>query len=121
MTPIYLANTAEPLGILQTILDGGLPLALLVAIYIVFTLYKKEKEAKTEEVSARVASVEAHAAEMSRLRDAYSIKVEELLRERIESETTSQRIIIEAKEVLQSVVMQMDTLSSLIEFADRED
>lgn len=117
---ITLAAETVELGILQTILDGGLPLALLVAIYIVFTLYKKEKEAKDAEVAARVSSVQAHATEMSQLRIDYSVKVESLLRERIESETASQRIIIEAKEVLQSVVMQMGALGDLIEAADRE-
>jgi Ca2+/Na+ antiporter len=107
------------LGILQTILNGGLPLALLIAVYIIFTLYKKEKEAKDSETTARVAAVTSHAKELGDLRDAYSTKVEQLLRERIESETASQKIIIETREVMQSVVMQMGTIRALIETAER--
>ena len=115
---LQLAN-AE-LGLLDTILDGGLPVALLIAVYVIFSLYRKEKDAKDAEVAARVKSVEDHATVVSELKSAYSVKVEKLLRERIESETASQKIIIEAKEIMQSVIMQMGTISDLIEAAERE-
>jgi len=117
---LQLAQSDPALGIFQTILEGGLPLALLIALYVVFTLYKKEKEAKDAEVTARIASTEAHAKEMANLRADYSTKVEQLLRERLESETTSQRVIIEAKDVMQSAVMQMNTIGDLIEAVERD-
>jgi len=117
---IQLAQSAE-LGFLQTILDGGLPLALLVAIYIVFKLYQKEKDAKNTEVSARVAAVEAHATATNQLRIDYSDKVESLLRERIDIETATQRVVIEAKEVMQSVVMQLNAISDLLAAVERGD
>lgn len=116
---LQLADVSQ-LGILQTILDGGLPLALIIGVYVVFMLYKKEKEAKDVEVNKRVEVVEAHAAAIGTLRSDYSKKVEELLRERIASETASQKILIENKEVMQSVVMQMSTIGDLIEAAERE-
>lgn len=117
---MFLQLASTEIGILQTILDGGLPLALLIAIGVVFKLYQAEKSAKDEEVGKRVTAAEASAVAEGNLRKEYSTKVESLLRERIESETSSQRIIIEATEVMQSVVMQMGTLGDLIEAAERE-
>jgi hypothetical protein len=118
---MLLAQAAEPIGLLTTLLEGGLPLLLLVALCIVGYLYKKEKEAKDAEVAARVKAVENHSESTSKLKTEYSKKVEELLRERLESETHGQRIIIEAKDVMQSVVMQMTTLGDFLEQASQED
>lgn len=111
--------TDPALGLFQTILEGGLPLALLIAIYVVFSLYKKEKEAKDVEVTARIKATKDHSKDMADLRSDYSDKVEQLLRERLASEATSLKVIIEAKEVMQSAVMQMNTIGDLIEAAER--
>lgn len=120
MIILSLAQADPSLGIFQTILEGGLPLALLIALYVLFSLYNKERAAKDVEVSARIAATENHSKEMAVLRSAYSDKVEQLLRERLESEASSQRVIIEAKEVMQSAVMQMSSLGDLIEAVERE-
>jgi len=119
MDILLLAQQQETLGTLQTILDGGLPLMLLIALCIVGYLYKKEKEAKDVEVAARVTAVESHSAETSKLKSDYSKKVEELLRERIESESETQKALIESTEIMKAVVMTMnncnETLESVIE------
>lgn len=116
---LQLAQQAETLGILQTILDGGLPLMLLIALCIVGYLYKKEKEAKDVAGNSLIANTEAHSTEISTLKGAYSDKVEELLRERLESESEMQKALLEAKEVMKSTVMAMnncnETLEALIE------
>lgn len=112
---LQLAQQAETLGTLQTILDGGLPLMLLIALCIVGYLYKKEKEATTEAIKARVAAVEGHATETSKLKSEFSEKVEQLLRERIESESEMQKALIENKEIMQAAVMTMNNCNTTLE------
>ncbi len=116
---LHLAQQSETIGVLQTLLDGGLPLLLLVALCIVGYLYEKEKEAKDTETAARVNAVETHSKDTSQLNTDYSKKVEELLRERIESEAEMQKALLENKEMMKAVVMAMnncnDTLESIIE------
>lgn len=112
---IQLAQQQETLGLLTTLLDGGLPLLLLVALCIVGYLYKLEKEAKDGEVAARVAAVESHSVATSNLKTEYSKKVEELLRERIESESETQKALLENKEIMQAVVMTMNNCNSTLE------
>ncbi len=116
---LQLAQQSETIGILQTVLDGGLPLMLLVALCIVGYLYKKEKDAKDAVVTASMTNTEAHSAAISNLKTDYSKKVEELLRERIESETEMQKALMETREIMKSTVMTMnncnETLESLIE------
>ncbi len=105
----------EALGILTTLLDGGLPLLLLVALCIVGYFYKKEKEAKDDETKARVKAVESHSDDISTLKTEYSTKVESLLRERIESEGEMQKALMENKEIMQAVVMTMNNCNSTLE------
>lgn len=112
---LELAQSADTLGFLQTLLDGGLPLLLLTALCLVGYLYKKEKEAKDVETAARVAAVEKHSREISELKTDYSSKVEELLRERLKSETAAQKLIIETKEISKSVVMSLNNVQDLLE------
>lgn len=112
-------GNAETIGLLQTLLDGGLPLLLLVALICIAYMYKREKEAKDKEVAARVKAVETHSVEMSKLQVEYSAKVESLMRERLQSEKDSQKVILENGEVMKAAVMTMtncnDTLQSVIE------
>lgn len=116
---LLLAQGQETLGLLQTILDGGLPFMLLVALCIVGYLYKKEKEAKDAETAARVAAVQAHSKEVGDLKTEYSNKVESLMRERLSSETAIQKTLLEAKEVMTATTLAMnnvqDTLENLAE------
>jgi hypothetical protein len=116
---LQLAQQAETLSLLQTLLDGGLPLMLLVALCLVGYLYKKEKASKDDEVTARVTAVEAHSTAISNLKTDYSKKVEELLRERIESESEMQKALRENGEIMKTAVLTMtncnETLESIIE------
>jgi hypothetical protein len=109
---VILAQQAETLGFMQAILDGGTPLLLMVGIAIVGWLYKKEKE----EHSADNAK---HMAESAVLREKFSDKVEELYKQRLESETENARIIMRASEALESVdgtlARTNETLDSLME------
>jgi len=116
-----LAQQAETLSLLQTLLDGGVPLLLLVALCIVGFLYKKEKEAKDDEIKTRVSAVEEHSAEISKLKTEYSQKVEELLRERISSEVEMQKALIENAEIMKTVVMSMNNCNSTLESIIEED
>jgi hypothetical protein len=109
------AGGGETLGILTTLLDGGLPLLLLVALCIVGYLYKNEKEAKDAEVVARISATETHSGAISALKTEYSTKVESLLRERIESESEMQKALSENKEIMQAVVMTMNNCNSTLE------
>lgn len=113
--PLQLAQQAETIGLLNTLLDGGLPLMLLVALCIVGWLYKKEKESKDAEVVARVAAVEAHSKEVGTLKTEYSDKVESLMRERLDSETTLIKTLVEAKEVMTAVALAMNNVQGTIE------
>lgn len=112
---LQLAQQEETIGLLSTLLDGGLPLMLLVALCIVGYLYKKEKEAKDDETKARVTAVEGHSDAISNLKTEYSTKVESLLRERIESESEMQKALLENKEIMQAVVMTMNNCNSALE------
>ena len=87
---------------------------LLIALCIVGWLYKKEKEATTEAVKARVDAVEAHSIETSKLKTLFSEKVEQLLRERIESESEMQKALIENKEIMQTVVMTVNNCNTAL-------
>jgi hypothetical protein len=106
---------AELISLLQTLLNGGLPLLLLTALIYVGRMYKKEKEARDEEVKIRVKAVETASEEMAKLEQKYSDKVEELLRERIDSETANQKIQLESKEAIQSVIMAIGNFTELLE------
>jgi hypothetical protein len=116
---LQLAQQQETIGLLQTVLDGGLPLMLLIALCIVGYLYKKEKEAKEIEIIARVSVLVEHSREIGTLKTNYSDKVESLMRERLESETTLQKTLLEAKDAMSAVALAMnnvqDTLESLAE------
>jgi len=96
------------IGLLQSILEGGLPLLLLIALCIVAKLYYKEKEdSKNDSVN--------HVKVVSDLKDTYSKKVETLLRERIESEADLQKTVMEAKDTMDAVVMIMTNVQQLLD------
>lgn len=105
---------AEFLGTLQAILDGGLPLLLLVALVYVGKLYKKEKESKEN-------ILKDNAKEVETLKTAYSDKVETLLRERIDSELDNQKMRIEQKELMKSVLMSINNVNEFLESIVDED
>lgn len=109
---LILAQHAETIGLLQTILSGGVPLLLLVALCIVGWLYYREKESKT-------LNAEKHSEEVSKLREKFTDKIEELFRERLDSETENAKIILKATEVMESVTNTLertnDTLDELTE------
>jgi len=109
---LLLAQNAETLGFLQAILNGGVPLLLLVALCIVGWVYWKEKEARAK---ADLKYME----ENTKLREQFTEKVESLFRERLDSETENARVILRATEVMESVTNALertnDTLDSLVE------
>ena len=59
---LHFGQVGPELGLLQTLLDGGVPLLLLVAIYFVGSMYRTEKAAK----DAKVGDTTAYIAEMLR-------------------------------------------------------
>lgn len=103
---------AEVVGLLTTLLEGGVPLLLLVALYFVVNAYNKER-------TDRMNENQKSAGELSDLRKDYAKKVEDLLRERLESEAENIRALTRATEVMESVVQTLertnDTLESLVE------
>ena len=99
---------AEILALLQTLLNGGLPLLLLVALYIVGRFYYKEKEGKT-------ADAEKHMKEISDLREQFTKKIEDLFRERLESETENAKIIMRATEVMESVTNTLERTNETLD------
>lgn len=103
---IYFASTE--LGLLQTILDGGLPLALLVALVVVARLYHQEK-------TEHAASVKACSDTVSELQKEFTEKVETLFRERLEFETENAKIIMRATEVMESVVNTLQKTNHTLE------
>jgi len=107
-----LAQTSE-IGILQTLLEGGVPLLLLVAVVLLAKLYYKEKEDSRKEMIN-------HSTQIISLKDDYSKKVEKLLRERIDSEADVKKMLIEAKDVMEAVVITMERMNDLMELAVKE-
>jgi hypothetical protein len=109
---LLLLGQAEFIGLLQTLLSGGLPLLLLTALYIVGRFYYVEKESKTSDAKK-------HMEEISALREQFTNKIEALFRERLDSETENARIIMRATEVMESVTNTLertnDTLDDLTE------
>ena len=109
---LLLAQNAETLGFLQAVLNGGVPLLLLVALCIVGWVYWKEK-------SSHAAANKEFMGETSKLREQFTEKIESLFRERLDSETENARIIMRATEVMESVTNALertnDTLDSLTE------
>jgi uncharacterized protein HemX len=109
---LQLAQQAETLGFLQTVLDGGVSMLLLVALCIVGWLYKKEKEDRTADNTKFMGQINT-------LREQLTEKIETLFRERLESETENAKIIQRATEVMESVTSVLDrtndTLDSLTE------
>jgi len=109
---LLLAQNAETLSFLQAILNGGVPLLLLVALCIVGWVYWKEKAARTE-------ADKKYMEENSKLREQFTEKVESLFRERLDSETENARVIMRATEVMESVTNALertnDTLDTLVE------
>lgn len=104
----YFAQAVELVTLFETVLNGGLPLILMFAIYFIFTGYKREKEAHIKALE-----------DAATLRKEFTKKIEELFRERLESETENARIIQRATEALDSVSATLDrtneTLDSLTE------
>ncbi len=103
---IFLASTE--LGLLQTILDGGLPLALLVALVVVARLYHQEK-------TDHALSVKACSDTVTELQKEFTTKVEILFRERLEFETENARVILRATEVMESVVNTLQKTNHTLE------
>lgn len=109
---LFLAQHAETIGLLQTVLNGGVPLLLLIALCVVSWLYYKEKESKTKADTK-------YAEDTAKLRDDFTKKIEDLYKERLSSETENARMIVRATEALESVGNALtrtnETLDSLIE------
>jgi len=109
---ILLAQNAETLSFLQAVLNGGVPLLLLVALCIVGWVYWKEKGARAE-------ADKQYMEDNAKLREQFTDKIESLFRERLESETENARVIMRATEALESVNNTLDrtneTLDSLTE------
>ena len=105
-----LAN--QDLSGLQLLLDGGVPLLLLVALIVVSKLYYEERNKRTAEM-------ENYRTEISNLKTEFSNKVESLFRERLESESENARVILRATEAMDSVTGTLehtnDTLEKFIE------
>jgi hypothetical protein len=109
---MLLAQAADLVGLLETILKGGVPLLLMVALYLVVSAYNKERNDRTVEQ-------QNHIKEISELRKDYAKKVEDLLRERLDSESENIRALTRATEVMDSVTQTLertnDTLEDLME------
>tara|TARA_R100001244_G_scaffold25113_4_gene25539 strand:- start:652 stop:993 length:342 start_codon:yes stop_codon:yes gene_type:complete len=110
---MVLAN--QDLSVLQILLDGGVPLLLLIALIVVSKLYYAERNIRTAEMGN-------YRDEVSALKTDYSNKVESLLRERLESETENTKVILRATEAMSSVNGTLEhtntTLKRFIEATD---
>jgi uncharacterized protein HemX len=107
MTMFLLLASAE-IGLLQLLLEGGVPLLLLAGLGIVGRAYIQEK-------NDRVAADKAAAEEIKSLRKEFTEKVEALFRERLESETENAKVIMRATEVMESVVNTLERTNDTLE------
>jgi len=112
MSILLLLGQAEVVSLLQVVLNGGVPLILIVAVWFLGKFYLKEKD-------ERAADSKEFQTKINQLQDDFVKKVELLYKDRLEAETENAKIIQRATEALESVNVALDktneTLEALIE------